>query len=100
MKTQTNRKKKRIALSVGEAVRFIRELRALSQEQLARLAGIPETAISAIEDDRVPLGMRQAKSLAAALRCHPGMLLFPDWGFAGQATDRQRNEEPQHQARG
>ena len=41
--------KKRIAVSVGESVRILRELRELSQSQLCELTGIPQATISAIE---------------------------------------------------
>ena len=49
--------KKRIDVSVGESVRIIRELQGLSQGRLAELTGIPQTTISAIENDRVGLGV-------------------------------------------
>jgi len=42
--------KKRINVSVGESVRILRELQELSQSQLARLTGIPQATISAIEN--------------------------------------------------
>jgi transcriptional regulator with XRE-family HTH domain len=71
--------KKRISVSVGESVRIIRELQELSQNQLAKLTGIPQTSISAIENDRVRLGVERAKVLARALKCHPGVLVFPGW---------------------
>ena len=71
--------KKRIPVSVGESVRIIRELQELSQNQLAQLTGIPQTSISAIENDRVRLGVERAKILARALKCHPGVLVFPGW---------------------
>jgi transcriptional regulator with XRE-family HTH domain len=71
--------KKRISVSSGESVRIIRELQELSQNELARLANIPQSAISAIENDRVNLGIERAKSLARALRCHPAVLVFPGW---------------------
>jgi DNA-binding XRE family transcriptional regulator len=45
--------KKRVSVSVGESVRITRELQALSQNQLAKLTGIPQATISAIENDRV-----------------------------------------------
>jgi len=48
--------KRRISVSVGESVRIIRELQELSQNELARLTGIPQSTISAIENDRVRLG--------------------------------------------
>jgi DNA-binding XRE family transcriptional regulator len=48
--------KKSIDVSVGESVRIIRELQELSQNDLAELAGIPQSTISAIENDRIQLG--------------------------------------------
>lgn len=71
--------KKRVSVSVGESVRILRELQELSQNQLAALTGIPQTTISAIENDRVRLGVERAKVLAKALKCHPGVLVFPGW---------------------
>ena len=69
--------KKRISVSVGESVRIVREFQELSQNRLARLTGIPQATISAIENDRVRLGVERAKVLARALKCHPGVLVFP-----------------------
>jgi len=43
--------RKRVAVSVGESV-------------------------SAIENDRVRLGVERAKTLAAALKCHPAVLVL------------------------
>ena len=71
--------KPRIRLSPGESVRIMRELQELSQNQLAEAAGIPQSTISAIERQRVNLGVERAKQLAIALRCHPAVLVFPGW---------------------
>lgn len=73
------RAKKRIAVSIGESVRIVRELQELSQNELAALTGIPQSTISAIERDRVNLGVERAKVLARALKCHPAVLVFPGW---------------------
>jgi transcriptional regulator with XRE-family HTH domain len=78
--------KKRVAVSVGESVRILRELQELSQTQLEKLTGIPQTTISAIENDRVRLGVERAKVLAKALKCHPGVLVFPGWEMAIEAA--------------
>jgi transcriptional regulator with XRE-family HTH domain len=78
--------RKRIAVSVGESVRIIRELQELSQNQLARLTGIPQATISAIEHDRVRLGVERAKLIARALKCHPGVLVFPGWELSDEAA--------------
>lgn len=71
--------KKRIRVSVGESVRIVRELQGLSQNQLAERTGIPQSTLSAIEHDRVRLGLERAKVLARALKCHPAVLVFPGW---------------------
>ena len=71
--------KKRIDVSVGESVRIIRELQGMSQNNLAKLTGIPQSTISAIENDRINLGVERAKTLARMLKCHPAVLVFPGW---------------------
>jgi len=78
--------KKRTSVSVGESVRIVRELQELSQNQLAQLTGISQATISAIENDRVRLGVERAKVLAGALKCHPGVLVFPGWELPGHAA--------------
>ena len=80
------RAKKTIEVSVGESVRIIRELQELSQNDLAVLTGIPQSTISAIENDRVQLGVERAKVLARALRCHPAVLVFPGWETESEAA--------------
>lgn len=69
----------RADVSVGESVRILRELQELSQSELSRLTGIAQATISAIENDRVNLGVERAKVLARALKCHPAVLVFPGW---------------------
>jgi transcriptional regulator with XRE-family HTH domain len=78
--------KRHIEVSVGESVRILRELQELSQNQLAELAGIPQSTISAIENDRVQLGVERAKVLARALRCHPAVLVFPGWSIEHESA--------------
>jgi len=74
--------RKRINVSVGESVRIIRVLQGHSQNELAKLTGIPQATLSAIENDRVRLGVERAKVLARALKCHPAVLVFPGWEIA------------------
>ncbi len=66
-------------VSIGESVRIIRELQELSQNELATRIGIPQSTLSAIEHDRVNLGVERAKVLARALQVHPAVLVFPGW---------------------
>jgi len=78
--------KRRVAVSVGESVRILRELQELTQGQLADLTGIPQSTISAIENGRVNLGVERAKVLARALQCHPAVLVFPGWDVARESA--------------
>jgi transcriptional regulator with XRE-family HTH domain len=71
--------KKLVDVSVGESVRILRELQEMSQNELSEVTGIPQSTISAIENDRVNLGVERAKILARALKCHPAVLVFPGW---------------------
>lgn len=71
--------KKRVEVSVGQSVRIIRELQELSQNELSLLTGIPQSTLSAIEHDKINLGVERAKVLARALKCHPAVLVFPGW---------------------
>lgn len=80
------RAKRRIDVSVGESVRILRELQEMSQNDLAALAGIPQSTISAIENDRVQLGVERAKVLARALHCHPAVLVFPGWDIEHESA--------------
>lgn len=77
--------KRRVEVSVGDSVRILRELQELTQGQVAALTGIPQSTISAIENGRVNLGVERAKVLARALKCHPAVLVFPNWDVADLA---------------
>ena len=78
--------RKRIGVSVGESVRLIRELQGYSQNELARATGISQATLSAIENDRVRLGVERAKVLGRALKCHPAVLVFPGWEIARESA--------------
>lgn len=78
--------KKRVDVSVGESVRILRELQGMSQNELAAVTGIPQSTISAIENDRVNLGVERAKILARALKCHPAVLVFPGWDIRQESA--------------
>lgn len=73
--------KKLTDVSIGESVQIMRKLQEFSQSELA---GIPQSTISTIENDRV--GLERAKTLARALRCHPDVLVFPSWDTETEAA--------------
>ncbi len=68
-------------LSTGSTVRIARELLEMSQNDLSKLTGIPQSAISGIEADRIMLGVERAKVLAIALQVNPAVLLFSRWHY-------------------
>jgi len=84
--SQFVRASKSVAVSVGESVRIVRELQELSQTELAKLTGIPQSTISAIENERINLGVERAKVIARALRVHPAVLVFPGWDVASESA--------------
>ncbi|MFK7977146.1 MAG: helix-turn-helix domain-containing protein [Halioglobus sp.] len=78
--------RKSIEVSIGDSVRIVRELQELSQNELAALTGIPQSTISAIENNRINLGIERSKVLARALKCHPAVLVFPGWEVESTAA--------------
>ncbi len=78
--------KRYIEVTPGESVRILRELQELSQNELAELCGIPQSTISAIENDRVKLGVERSKVLARSLKCHPAVLVFPGWDVSVESA--------------
>ena len=74
--------KKSVDVTPGESVKILRELQELSQNELAKLTGMPQSTISAIENDRIRLGVERSKVLARSLSCHPAVLVFPGWDIA------------------
>ncbi|OAI46507.1 hypothetical protein AYO45_01820 [Gammaproteobacteria bacterium SCGC AG-212-F23] len=66
----------------GEALKMLRELQDLSQNELAELTGINQSNISAIEGGSRQMGRERALIFAKALHVHPAVLLFPDFDMA------------------
>lgn len=77
---------KQIEVTVGESLKIIREFQELSQNQLAEITSIPQSTISAIENNRIKLGVERAKVFARALQCHPAVLVFPGWDMGHESA--------------
>ena len=86
MMSEFRKAKKSIEVTPGESVKILRELQELSQNELAKFTGIPQSTISAIENDRIRLGVERSKVLARALNCHPAVLVFPGWDVAAESA--------------
>jgi len=76
----------RVVMTPGDMLRTMRGLQGLTQSKLAAESGVSQPAISAIEAGRVELGVDRARRLAAVLRVHPAVLLFPAWEPAAEAA--------------
>jgi transcriptional regulator with XRE-family HTH domain len=71
--------KTRVTMTPGQSLRVIRELQELSQNELAKISGLPQSTISGMESGRINIGVERAKVLALALRVHPAVIVFPGW---------------------
>ncbi len=60
---------------MGRRLRAFRLARGMSQKELADKASIVHSEISRAENGLRPLAVRQIRSLAKALRIHPGDFL-------------------------
>ena len=67
------------SISPGEMLKTLRELQEMTQEQLAKASGIPQSNISALENGARQMGRERALALAKVLRVHPAVILFPDY---------------------
>jgi len=62
-----------------EMLAVLRELQGLSQAELAKLTGISQPNISALENGTRKIGRERAIALAKALKVHPSVILFSDF---------------------
>ena len=70
--------RKRAAMTTGEAIRMLRELKGWTQEELARRSGINAKNISLLENDRIDIGKRRTEEFAMAFKVHPAIIMFPE----------------------
>lgn len=68
-----------VHITPGEALKMIRELQELTQADLAKITGISQSNISALESNARQMGRERAIIFAKALKVHPSVLLFPDF---------------------
>lgn len=66
----------------NEALKMLRELQGLTQEELARRSGINQSNLSALETNQRQMGRERALILAKVLKVHPAVLLFPDFDIS------------------
>lgn len=78
-------------LPFGQALLLWRLERGLTQEELARSAGIPRPNLSAIERGRREVQLRTLRALAAALKVAPGILADGEAPSLGKALPLSRS---------
>lgn len=61
----------------GKIVRAFRRNFGLTLEDVERLTGIPQSNLSAIENNKLDMGVRRAARLAAVFGINPSLILFP-----------------------
>lgn len=83
MKKAFVKAKHHCVLTPGEALRMLRALQELSQNDLAKLTGISQSNLSALESGARHIGRERAIVLAKALKVHPAVILFPEESRAG-----------------
>ena len=67
------------ALTTGEVIKMLRELKGWIQEELAKQSGMMAANISLLENDRLDIGKRRAEQLAHAFQVHPAIIMFPEY---------------------
>lgn len=70
--------RKRVAVSTGEAIKMLRELKGWTQEELAQRSGINAKNISMLENEHIDIGKKRAVQLAEAFKVHPAIIMFPE----------------------
>ena len=72
---------KLIEITPGKVIKAFRKNFSITQQELAKVTGIAETNLSAIENDRIEMSQRYAEVFAAALNVHPMIFLYPNGNF-------------------
>lgn len=64
--------------TAGSIIRAFRKNFKVTLKELAKLTGIPESNLSALENDKIEMGVKRATLIGAALGISPESLLFPN----------------------
>lgn len=71
--------RKHAAITTGEVIRMLRELKGWTQEELALKSGINAKNISLLENNKVEIGKKRTEQLAHAFNVHPAIIMFPEY---------------------
>jgi transcriptional regulator with XRE-family HTH domain len=64
--------------TAGRIIKAFRKNFNITQGELAEMTGIAETNLSAIENDKIEVGVKRAVLISTALGIDPSQLLFPN----------------------
>ncbi len=64
--------------TTGSTIKAFRNNFSITLKELSRLTGIPESNLSAIENNKLEIGVKRATLIGAALGISPESLLFPN----------------------
>ena len=85
MKDLLNLQELQVKETPGKTIRAFRRNFNLTLEDIEKLTGIPVSNLSAIEHDKIDLGLSRAIRIAAVFGIHLSLILFPE-GY-----ERQKN---------
>ena len=71
----------------GGVIKAFRKNFQMTQQELAQVTGIAETNLSAIENDKIEIGVKRAVLIAAAFGIEPASILFPNGFDASYSKD-------------
>jgi transcriptional regulator with XRE-family HTH domain len=74
-------------LTPGKVIKAFRKNFNITQQELAKVTGIAETNLSAIENNKIEIGVKRAVLIATALGINPSMILFPEGYEASYEKD-------------
>ena len=77
MKNLLDLKELKIEETPGKVVRAFRKNFELTLSDMEKLTGIPQSNLSAIENDKLDMGVRRAIRIAAVFGINPSLILFP-----------------------
>ena len=69
---------KQVKTTPGGVIKAFRKNFQITQQELAKVTGIAETNLSAIESNKVEIGVKRAVLIATAFGIDPAIILFPN----------------------
>ena len=75
-------------MGVGQTIKRLREEHNLTQMQLAKMSGVPQSSLSLFETGEREISLTYATRLASALGVSPLELLWEELGLSGTSAEK------------